>query len=169
MAAKKKKTKKKVDPNWRELLNRSAEKLDAPPGKDWIVRPEPVGALVAEFAVPSRLCPTTNQTRHLPGYMMANMKKALWRIMSEQCEPFASPLPGRPQVICVRFGKNEVDPYSDWAKFPIDMLCCEGGRANKHRLGILSEDRGSAANISQHWEPGPASGGWCYIAIFTGS
>ena len=170
MASKKKRAKKVDERDWRELCDIAAAKLDSAPALEYNPRATPTGDLVADFAMPLKSCPTTNQTRYLQGYVAAGMKTKLWRILSSQCREFKKPLSGRPQVLCVRFSPTEVDPCSDWAKWPVDMLTCLGGRATKHRLGLLKDDKQSNIDLRQRWEPvAKKEQGFCYIAVFTGS
>lgn len=152
-----------------ESLRRARQVLAEPPAESWISRPEPHGELVQEFALPLELCPTTNATRGAPGWRLGKLKEALYRIMWAQAGGGYSrgPLPGRPQVLCVRFTNRIVDACSDWAKFPVDMLCVRTLRARK-RLGFLEDDSPRHIELYQWSEPVPRGEGFAYLQVRTG-
>ena len=146
-------------------LRRARELLSQPPAEDWVSRPEPRGELVQAFALPLEMCPTTNATRHAPAWKLGKLKKALYQTMWAQAGGYRrEPLPGRPQVLCVRFTSRIVDACSDWAKFPVDILCVRTLRA-RQRLGFLVDDSPRHIELHQWSEPAPAGQGFCYVQI----
>lgn len=135
--------------------------LEQPPALPTIKRPKRRGELVARFALPLELCPTTNSTRHADGRVLGRLKKALGEMMFAQHGGRAQgPLDGRPQVICRRFSSVETDPYSDWAKFAVDKLM-----VGKNRLGLIRDDKGSDIELHQVWEPAPPGEGFVIIEV----
>jgi hypothetical protein len=152
-------------------LRYAGEVLSRPPALPYLRRPEPRGELVARFAVPLELCPTGNAVRHGKGYRLGDMKAALWDLLHIQnrMQTRKTPLDGRPQVLCLRLSAVQSDPYCDWAKFPIDMLCAPKGLIRKHRLGFLAGDRLKEADIWQWWEPSPKASECAYLEIRTGA
>lgn len=155
--------------DYQALCNRAAEILDAPPALDWIKRPEIQGDMVAEFALPLDACQPQNVTRHAHWTTVEMFKNRAWAHMKRQSEAWDKPLSGRPMVMCVRFSSEPPDAYADWAKIPVDQLCCKRGRAVKRRLGIITDDSPVYIDQYQHWEPAPKGDGFCYIAIFSGA
>lgn len=143
--------------------------LSRPPAHPSIERPALRGELVARFVLPLRLCPPTNRTRGRAGWAQAKTKAEAWQMLLAQAgfRVRKEPLPGRPQVICVRFSPVECDPSSDWAKIPIDLLCIPKGR-QKHGLGFLPGDKWSETRSHQRWEPAPRGQGCVYIEVRTG-
>ncbi len=126
----------------------------------FIKRPKPRGQLVARFALPLHLCPTTNGTRGAPEWKLAKTKTAVGNLMLLQHRPVRSPIVGRPQVIARRFSAHETDPHSDWAKMAIDRLVVGDGK-----LGFMRDDRGSQTEIHQVWEPAPVGKGCVIIEV----
>jgi len=84
------------------------------------------GALVARFILPLSLAKPVNQL------MRAGMAGQAWAMGAHKAKVFAAmrtqharrgkPLPGRPQIICVRFSIREPDRFSNYAKCAIDRL-----------------------------------------------
>lgn len=161
------------------------EFLALPPSHGWIERPAPIGSLIAEFVVPPWLCKTGNGTRHRPGWAIEKDKDEIWAYMATQWLTQKGrflqslfPLPGRPQVICVRFSEKEPDPFADWAKFPVDMLTVAKmtkptkkkpiTELEKRRLGIIADDKGSNIRLHQHWEPAKRKDQLVLIRVYTG-
>jgi len=128
-----------------------------------IKRPKPRGNVVARFALPLHLCPTTNSTRGMPGWKLANFKRAIGNLMLIQARPARAPLTGYPQVIARRFAHNESDPSADFAKMAIDRLVV--GNPGEGKLGYLRDDRGSVAETIQYWEPAPKGEGCVIIEV----
>jgi len=143
--------------------------LSAPPALPHINRPAPRGALVQRFVLPLKLCPTTNRTRHSKPGQFAPVKRALLALMQQQARCFRvrEPLPGRPQVLCLRLSATEPDAYSDWAKMAVDALCVPAGRRTEG-MGYLRDDRPKDAEIVQWWEPAKRGKGCVYIEVRTG-
>lgn len=153
----------------RRSLVRAAQTLSEPPAKPHIVRPPALGALVAQFVLPLELCKPMNQIAR------TGMASQAWRIgkLKEDCFLFMlaqartrqrKTLDGRPQVIAVRFSSSEPDRWADWAKNPVDRLC-----VGPHGLGYLVDDRPTAAQVEQHWEPAKRGEGFVYLEVRTGA
>lgn len=139
----------------------AADILSRPPAPGlFIKRPKPRPVVVARFALPLHLCPTTNGTRGMPGWKLGELKTAIANLMRVQNYPVSAPLSGRPQVIARRFSDKEPDPHSDWAKMAIDRLVVG---PKKH--GYLRDDKGSEAEIHQVWEPAPAGKGCVILEV----
>jgi hypothetical protein len=155
--------------DWREALVRAQSVLVEPPAIARIQRPVPKGTLVQRFALPLELCPSTNITRHSQGWKQAKLKKEILGLLQVQARSFGtrSPLPGRPQVLCVRLSSVEPDPYADWAKLAVDKLCAPDGKS-RARMGYLRDDRPKDAEVVQWWEPAKQGEGLVYIEIRSG-
>lgn len=135
--------------------------LNEPPLRRHTERVAADGEIVARFALPLRICPTTNGTRHGQPRVLAKMKSDCLLLMRLQLPSTRAPWPlsGRPQVRCVRFSSVEADAYSDWAKIPVDCLV---------KLGILVDDRPSCIALHQWCEPAPRGNGCALIEVWTG-
>lgn len=143
--------------------------LSRPPALARIRRPVPRGELVQRFVLPLELCPTTNRTRHSRPGQHEPVKRALLALLQQQARRFRAeaPLPGRPQVLCLRLSATEPDKYSDWAKMAVDALCVPAGR-RKEGLGYLRDDRPKDADVHQWWERAPRGSGCVYLEVRTG-
>lgn len=149
----------------REALVRADSAFCLPVPFEHIRRPERRGDFVRRFVLPLELAPTTNRTRHAHPWKNAGIKSKLFSLMLKQAWPGqASPLPGRPQVLCCRFSSVEPDAYADGAKMAIDLLCVPQGR-RKIGLGFLRDDRPKDAEIVQWWEPAKRGEGFLYIEV----
>jgi hypothetical protein len=147
-------------------LRRAREILNAPPAEDWIRRPEPRGAVVAEFALPLELLPTTNATHTGHWSRVYKLKNALHQLMWAQAGGYQSaPLQGRPQVFCVRFSSGQPDPFSDWAKHAVDVLCVRTLKCPRRRLGFLVDDSPKHIDLYQWSENAPPGRGFCYLQV----
>jgi len=109
------------------------------------------------FILPLSLAKPQNQML-APGmagvnWKLAKYKKAVWDAMRMQAAPRREPLPGRPQVLCVRFSIREPDKYADWAKTAVDKLCPPRMRAGRAIPGLnfLVDDSPKHADVSQLW------------------
>lgn len=143
-----------------QALARVDDCLSRPPAREHVVRPEPRGERVARFALPIALCKPQNSTRHGAAWALGKLKKDVLLAMLMQTGRRSAPLPGRPQVLCLRLSSVEPDKYADWAKHAIDRLTVrEGG------LGFLRDDRPQDAEIHQWWEPAPAGQGCVVIEV----
>jgi len=131
-----------------------------PPARPHIVRPALRGERVARFYLPLDLCKPQNRTRHGKAWQLGKMKSDLLFAMLSQHGRRSAPLPGRPQVICLRLSSNEPDAYCDWAKAAVDRLT-----VNNSGLGFLRDDRPSDAEIIQYWEPAPPKKGCVMIEV----
>ena len=141
--------------------------LSAPPPEDWIEREAPRGELVARFVLPLSLCPTTNSTRHAPGWKLGKLKAEAYAIMAAQHGRRSEPLPGRPHVRCIRFSSRCPDASSNGFKLAVDKLISPTKRAPQ-RLGFIAEDSPRHAKITQHWEPAPRGRGFGLVEVWTG-
>ncbi len=143
----------------------AAEILKSPPAKAHIVRTAGRGRLVRRFALPLAVCPTTNSTRHAPKGQNARIKADITTLMLVQTQGRTRmhPLPGRPQLLCIRFSSVEPDAYSDGFKMAIDRLM-----VGPQRLGYLRDDRPSDCEIVQRWERAPAGKGFAILEIWSG-
>lgn len=152
--------------NWREAMRRAQAALAEPPPFERIVRPRPRGKLVARFALPLELCPTTNRTRHVQPWRAAKDKQAILDLLRRQWRKLRAPepLPGRPQVLCLRLSSVEPDRYSNWSKMAVDALCVPAGR-RKDGLGLLRDDRPRDAEVWELWHPAPRGAGLVYIEV----
>lgn len=141
--------------------------LSLPPAKPHIVRPALRGERIFRAALPLDLCPTTNSTRHGHQWEAARRKRAVWGYLQAQWYRAGcprGPLPGRPQVICLRLSQREPDTYSDFGKVPVDQLCPPRGKGHVG-LGLLVDDRPALTEVIQYWELGPSSGGCVVIEV----
>lgn len=137
--------------------------LREPPTRGHIERPTLRGEVVARFALPLALLQPQNRTRHGAGWALGKLKRDVFSAMAAQHRPRREPLPGRPQVLCVRFSSVEPDAYADWAKHAVDVLCAplpaltrEGKprrHGTRHRLGLIRDDKPSSAEVRCWWEP----------------
>jgi len=150
-----------------ELLERAERILAAPPGRSHIVRPPALGDRLARCVLPLELCRPQNRTRHGQAWELEKLKRSLFLAMLAQVGRRRDPLPGRPQVLCVRFSATEPDKYADWAKHAVDVLCAPTERA-KNRLGWLRDDRPKYAEIQQWWEPESKGQGFVHIEVRSG-
>jgi hypothetical protein len=129
--------------------------LSEPPRLPFVDRPEFRGERVVAFALPLRLCHSTNETstrRFQSQYWKIKKEKdELAALMRFQCHPFKKPLGGRPQVLAVRFGYLCPDKYANWAKWAIDVL--RAGRPGERRLNIIRDDSPECIEEHQWWEP----------------
>ena len=149
------------------LLERAESYLMAPPALARIVRPEAHGNRVARFVLPLELCKPQNRKRMDQPWAAKKYLDAVAQAMAVQVRPWRSPLQGRPHVHCVRFSSVEPDPYSDWAKVAVDVLCAPCKR-NTNRLNIIADDAPRHAEVVQWWEPAPRGDGFVYIEVWTG-
>ncbi len=141
--------------------------LAAPPARLHIVRPEPRGTCVARFGLPLEFCQPMNRIARrgtqAAGWALAKYKSDLFALMASQHRRRESPLPGRPQVLCMRVSSLEPDKYSDWQKNPVDRL-----RADSKGLGFIVDDRPSCVDLHAWWEPGPRGNGCVLIEVWSG-
>lgn len=139
--------------------------LALPPALPHIERPAPCGALVARWALPLELCKPMNQIARRgtqqAGWALQKMKRECWLRMMAQHGRRALPLPGRPQVLCLRLSSSEPDKYADWQKNPVDRLrACENAG-----LGFIVDDRPTCVDLQAWWEPAPRGKGCVIIEV----
>jgi len=158
-----------------QILTEGLRVLSEPSALPRIVRPVPRGDLVARFALPLELCrPQNRRDGAGPAWALAKVKSQLAQLMATQWlrqrGGVETPLPGRPQVLCLRFSSVEPDGYADWAKAAIDVLTLRRSRARSrvHRLGIIVDDRPSCAEVVQWWEPAKPGAGGVLVQVFRG-
>lgn len=151
-----------------------ADRILAGPPSGHLPRIEGRGTLVARFALPLELAAPTNRRHYQQQWALASMKAKVFRMLQLQHpEIRATPLPGRPQVRCIRFSTVEPDAFSDWHKMPVDCLCPmkpprkEGGR-KKLGLGLLFDDKPQHADVVAWWEKAPQRQGLALIEVWTG-
>lgn len=138
-----------------------------PPADPRIERPKIHGDRVVDFVLPLWMCPTGNVSGHA-GYSKApwalsKLKQEVLLYMLGQHPKRSSPLPGRPQVIAVRFSAVATDDSANGAKIPIDRLTVKRGG-----LGYITDDRFDVCNQRSWWEPGLRGKGFQYVAVYTG-
>lgn len=143
-----------------EALSLADRVLALPPAREHIVRPVPRGQRVVRFALPLALCRPQNRTRHGQGWALGKLKSDVLLCMLSQHGRRATPLPGRPQVLCLRLSSGATDKYADWAKHAIDRLCIAHSG-----LGFLANDREVDAEIHQWSEPAKPGQGCCVIEV----
>jgi hypothetical protein len=158
--------------------------MSKPPADQSIARVEPVGSLVQEFILPLRLLEAQNQKRKKTPAQYDRVIKEIHATMLRQVGFHAreTPLPGRPQILCIRFSSKEPDPRADTFKQAIDRLPIYKARnvsvvrsgvrkvkpmKNRH-LGFIVDDTRKLAATHDWWEPAPPGKGFGYIRIYTG-
>lgn len=141
--------------------------IPAVPALEHIVRPRFIGSVVASFVLPLDLCKPQNAKRGAPGWLAKATRIKIAKEMFAQCAPRKEPLPGRPQVLCVRLSSSEPDKYSDWAKTAIDTLCSPNKRC-KERLNLIKDDAPKFADVCCWWEPAKRGNGLVYMEVRTG-
>lgn len=149
------------------LLERAESILSAQPEIARIERPEPHGDRLARFVLPLELCKPQNRKGKIAPWAAIKDRERVAQAMAIQVRPWRDPLPARPQVLCVRFSSVEPDPYSDWAKMAVDVLCAPTKRC-RDRLNIISDDAPKHAEVHQWWEPAGRGDGFVYIEVRTG-
>lgn len=141
--------------------------LSGPPALARIERPEPRGNRVARFVLPLELCQPQNRKRAEPVWVGLKRRRSIAAAMWSHSRPWAKPLSGRPQVLCVRFSSNEPDKYSDWAKEAIDVLMAPTKRKPTGRLNIIVDDSPKHIELHQWWEFAKPKEGFVYIEVRT--
>ena len=144
----------------RDALSRSMAALGQPPLREHIERPQIYGQCRFRFALPLSLLQPQNRTRQAQPWKMAKLKKECLSLMRAQLSTrLELPLPGRPQVLCVRFSSVEPDKYNDGFKIAVDRLV---------EMGLLVDDRPTAVDLHQWWEPAPPKCGFGVIEVWSG-
>lgn len=157
-----------------EAIGRAQAQLSRPPLRSWIERPTPKGRRVATFALHLDLCKPQNRKHSMQRWQLEKMKKDVYLAMLVQLSGGApsSPLPGRPQVFCVRFSSTPPDNYADGFKMAVDCLTPRKGPDAKGRIklgfGLIADDNPRVSDVKQWWEPAPRGGGFGYLAVWTG-
>lgn len=169
------------------------ETLAKPPARLWIERVEGRGVRLFRFVLPLGLAAPQNRSRHAAGWQMARERSSVLAAMAGQMMQqlavtafsriawcgdgrslrpvLASPLPGRPQVRCVRFSSVFADELANWAKVPIDVLRVprmRGGRVVPG-LGIIVDDRPAALEVRCWGEVAPRGSGMALVEVWTGA
>jgi hypothetical protein len=141
--------------------------LSREPELDRLERPKFNGETVARFVLPLDLCKPQNAKRGAPVWAAMADRKKLAKMMFIQHRPVEFPLPGRPQVLCIRLSSTEPDRYSDWMKTAVDVLCPPNKRCTE-RLNMIHDDAPKYADVISWWEPAKKGHGFCYIEVRTG-
>ena len=172
MPQRSKTTKKKQAPkpfDWRLCLELAEQTLSAPPARDFIDRPEFLPTCVFRVVLPADLCLEANQMMRRgfakAGFAHASNKKKLWKKLDDMAQPWmryrrhwpTQLESGRPQVLAVKFSSHPNDEGSNPAKKAIDMLTVpktdpKTGMPQKHRLGVIVDDRRSTVDQHHWWE-----------------
>lgn len=142
----------------------AADAFAFPPPFPHIVRPEPVGRLVASFVLPLDVLRPQNRTRHAAGWALAKVKRECHMRMLGQCGPVRTPLPGRPMVLCTRFSSVEPDYDNAGFKIAVDRLL-----PGPMGLGLIANDRPSDIDRHDWWEPAKRGMGFGLVRVFTGA
>lgn len=154
--------------NWRETLPRVDALLEQEPALPHITRPVLWGERVARFVLPLDLCKPLNQLSRAgtasAGWALGKLKKDAFALMLTQNQGriARAPLPGRPQVMCVRFSSVEPDHESGWCKNPVDRL-----RVGKNGLGLIVDDKPRNIELLTRWEPAPPRQGCVLIEVWS--
>jgi len=152
-------------PSWHDCLARADDILSRPPASPYSRRVEPRGQCVARFVLPLEWCKSINRVRDAQRWQHARDKSRIRKTMQEQAmrqglQRIAHPLPGRPQVHCVRFSTRAPDPCADWAKMPVDVLTPGHGG-----LGLLVDDDLKHCDLWTWWEPAKRGEGFVYVEV----
>jgi hypothetical protein len=154
-------TQPKADPrsfSFREAGELSLKIMFKPP-LGHTPRVEPRGNLVERFLLPLSLVQPQNRT-HGKTWMLGQMKSQCLSVMRAQLVTRAkSPLPGRPQVLCVRFSTTEPDKYNDGFKVAVDRL---------KDFGLIEDDSPRCIDLQMWWEKAPRGQGFGLIELWTG-
>jgi hypothetical protein len=144
----------------RDALSRSLLAMDQPPLAAHIERPKPEGQCLMRFALPLSLLPTGNAMRHGQPWKLAKLKSQCLSLMRAQLPTrLELPLPGRPQVLCVRFSSVEPDKYNDGFKVAVDCLV---------KMGLLVDDAPRFVDLHQWWEPMAPKAGFGVVEVWSG-
>lgn len=163
---------------WVELAQ---ERLRGPCTTPHTSRTEPRGAIVVCFGLPLELCKPQDSRRATTRgakFAEAATRRNLLQLMADQALfqgtfPRDKPLEGRPQLRCVRFTSSPTDPYADWAKQAVDILCMPVVRKSKKTgqvkvaqgMKYLKGDKLADVEQSQWCEIAKPGEGFCYIEL----
>ena len=146
-----------------DCLRRAEETLAREPKWPWVKRVQPRGALVAQFALPLKLCPTSNQRMRggiKQRFAEAALKRTCKQMMKLQLGPGdIATLDGRPLIRAVRFSSKECDSTSDFSKVPVDRLI---------ELGLIEDDSNRCVEVVTWSEYAPPKHGFLYLDVWTG-
>lgn len=156
--------------------------LSRPVAEPHIKRVEPVGRVLYEFVLPLHVLEAQNRKRGATAGILATVTKRCFKLLREQFgkRRAHAPLPGRPQICCVRFTVREPDAFADTFKVAVDRLTVYKPRkvnlgrgryrmSDDTNLGIIVDDRPRDADVNQWWEPAPQGKGFGYIRICSGA
>lgn len=144
----------------RDAFSRANDILGKLPAVPHIERPTPIGNCRVRFALPLSLLPTGNAMRHGKPWALARLKNQCLSLMRSQLPTrLELPLPGRPQVLCVRFSSVEPDKYNDGFKVAVDCLV---------KLGLLVDDAPKFVDLHQWWEPAAPKCGFGIVELWSG-
>lgn len=104
------------------------------------------------------------------GWSLGKMKTDTMLLMAMQHAPRKVPLPGRPQVLCLRLSSVEPDKYADWQKNAVDRLRVPLPKDTR-RLGLsfITDDRPACVDLHAWWEPARRGQGCVVIEVRTGA
>lgn len=150
--------------------------LAYPPKRKFIERVDPVGELIAQFVLPSKLCLTANERKGLHWSAISKVKQNLLGMMFAQTgfRKRSSVLPGRPQVLVTRFTCTRPDRGAGWEKDVIDALLTSQikhspkGAQVRRGLGFFEDDSDMHIDARAWWEPGPRANGFVLLRVFGG-
>jgi len=131
-----------------------------------------IGSLVWRCVVPLHLCKRYNATDKETSWAVARRKRRLYSLMlTQHGRPRKEPLPGRPQVRCVRFSSAEPDEGAGWEKAVVDALTMPWRTPKRqHRgLGFLRDDKREFVRRSIWWEYARPGEGFVLCEVWTGS
>jgi len=154
-------TRPKADPRSFSIreANTVATTILLQPPLGHVARVEPVGQLIERFFLPLSLVQPQNRT-HGKTWMLGKMKAECLVLMRAQLSTRpTSPLPRRPQVLCVRFSTTEPDKYNDGFKVAVDRL---------KDLGLIVDDSPRYIDLHQWWEKAPRGKGCGLIEVWSG-
>lgn len=151
-------------PQWFEEMRQACIALT-------VDEPSP-GPLAFLAVVPAEWCPPGNKRDSMHWRKAHQIKSNLRSVMFPRHAKWDAPLPGRPIVHLIRFTTNQVDPRSNWDKFPVDMLTpyrevpVKGKRPRRFGLlGVIADDSGDHIDLRAEWRK--SSLGVVYVRVFT--
>lgn len=149
--------------------------LASPPTKPHIERVEPVGKLVWQCVVPAELCVGHANSRVHWSVHLRHKRNLLSTMLAQhQMRPRSEVLPGRPQVLLVRFTSTRPDRGNGWEKLPVDCLLTPKsvmtatGIQQRKGLGFFDDDSELHIDSRCWWEAGPRGAGFVFIRVFDG-
>ena len=144
--------------------------LARPPRESWVKRPVLRGDRVAVFHLPLDLCPTRNAGRRehwsarkrLRDRVLAHLRMQWAHCQPEFAGAASRPLPGRPQLVAIRFSSVPVDADAGFAKTAIDCLTPNAGG-----IGLIEDDSPRHVERCEWWEYAPRGKGFVLLEVRT--